>query len=99
MEMEWDEKELVEIDLVRLEEAYHKQELQYVPLEQLRKVHKVFLNSTTWVTSRFGSGLGIHSDVHKDQCKLAKEGGKRGRKSTQNLIQEIGSYMVNSGQI
>jgi hypothetical protein len=34
-EMEWVEKDLAEVDLVELEEAYCKKELQSIPLEQL----------------------------------------------------------------
>jgi len=96
MEIEWDEHELVGIDLVILEEAYNKQELQSVPPEQLKKFHKVYLNSIAGATSRSNNGLGILPEAHKDPCKQAKEAGKRGRKSTKKLIQEICSYMVNS---
>jgi hypothetical protein len=46
IDMQLDDKELAEIDLEKLEEAYHKKELQSLPLEQLCKVHKVYLNST-----------------------------------------------------
>jgi len=41
MEIEIDKRDLEGIDLVSLEEAYGKQELHSLPLEQLRKVHKV----------------------------------------------------------
>jgi hypothetical protein len=46
MEIELDEKNLAKIDLVSLEEAYQKKELSFIPPDQLRKVHKVYLNST-----------------------------------------------------
>jgi hypothetical protein len=62
MDMILDEIELAYIYLEYLEEAYHKQELQSIPLEKLCKVHKVYLNSTTGATSRSGGSLGIHSD-------------------------------------
>jgi hypothetical protein len=52
MDIEWDEKEIVEIDLVRLQEAYRNNILQFVHLDQLKKFHKVYLNSTTGATSR-----------------------------------------------
>jgi hypothetical protein len=79
MEVEWDEQELAEIDLIRLEEAYHKKELQSVPPEQLRKVHKVYLNSTAGATSRSNTGLGItqrNKEIHTSkQKKQEKEEG------------------------
>jgi hypothetical protein len=56
--MHMDERELADIDLEKLEDAFNKKELQSIPVEQLRKVHKVFIDSTTGATSR----LGISSD-------------------------------------
>jgi hypothetical protein len=59
MEIEWDEQDLVEVDLIRLEEGHRKKELQSVPSEKLRKVHKVYLNSIVGVTYRSNTELGI----------------------------------------
>jgi hypothetical protein len=50
IDMQLDDRELAKIDMEKLEEAYHKHELQSLPLEQLRKVQKVYLNSTTGET-------------------------------------------------
>jgi hypothetical protein len=44
--MEMNEQDLVEIDLDIPEEALNKKYLQTLPEEQLRKVHKVFLDSS-----------------------------------------------------
>jgi hypothetical protein len=44
-----------DVDLEKLGEAFNKKELQTIPVEQLRKVHKVFIDSTAGATS----GLGI----------------------------------------
>jgi hypothetical protein len=41
MEVELDKRDLADIDLNNLEEAYRKQELSFIPPDQLRKVHKV----------------------------------------------------------
>ena len=44
--MEMNERDLVEIDLDIPEEALNKKYLQTLPEEQIRKVHKVFLDSS-----------------------------------------------------
>jgi hypothetical protein len=98
-EMDLDEKDLAGVDLEHLEQAYRHQKLYTIPPDQLRKVHKVFLNSTAGSTARSSSGLGIQGNILKEQHKTQKDEKKRGRKSTQKLIQEIGHFMVNSGQI
>jgi hypothetical protein len=54
--MQIDEMELEEIDLDKLEETLNQKELQSIQVEKLRKVHKVFINSTMGTTSL----LGIH---------------------------------------
>ena len=46
-EMELEEKYLAGVDLDHLEHAYRHQNLYTIPRDQLRKVHKVFLNSST----------------------------------------------------
>jgi hypothetical protein len=52
VEMDLDEKELVGVDLEHLEHAYRHQKLYTIPPDQLRKFHKVFLNSSTGSTAR-----------------------------------------------
>jgi hypothetical protein len=52
--MQLDEQDLADIDLEKLEEAFNKKELQSIPVEQLRKVHKVFIDSTAGATLRLG---------------------------------------------
>jgi hypothetical protein len=99
VEMDLDEQDLTGIDLEHLEQAYRHQQLYTIPPDQLRKVHKVFLNSSVGSTARSSSGLGIQGSQLKEQRKTQKDEKKRGRKSTQKLIQEIGHFMVNSGQI
>jgi hypothetical protein len=98
-EMELEEKELAGVDLEHLEHAYRHQKLYTIPRDQLRKVHKVFLNSSAGSTARSSKGLGIQSSQSKNQSKTQKDEKKKGRKSTNKLIQEIGHFMVNSGQI
>jgi hypothetical protein len=63
-------RELADIDLDKLEDAFNKKELQTIPVEQLRKVHKVFIDSTTGATSR----LGIHLDPDQTPNGNQKEG-------------------------
>jgi hypothetical protein len=99
LDMLVDERDLADIDLEKLEEAYNKKELQNLPLEQLYKVHKVYIDSTTRATSRSDSGLDIQIDLGKENRKTPKEGKRRGCKSAQQLIQEVGSFTINSGQI
>jgi hypothetical protein len=41
-----EDQELAGIDMAHLEQAYRKQQLYTIPPDQLRKVHKVFLNSS-----------------------------------------------------
>jgi hypothetical protein len=73
MEIGLDEKDLVEIDLVSLKEVYRRNELSSIPLDQLCKVHKVYLNPTTEATSRSSEGLGILQNPTKDPHKTPKE--------------------------
>jgi hypothetical protein len=98
-EMELEEQELDGVDLEHLEHAYRHQKLYTTPRDQLRKVHKVFLNSPAGSTTRSNKGLRIQGSQSKNQSKTQKDEKKRGRKSTNKLIQEIGHFMVNSGKI
>jgi hypothetical protein len=93
--MEMDEKDLDDIDLDRLEEALNKKDLQKIPEYQLRKVHKVFLDSTSGATSR----LGISVDPNPDPRNNPKENKKREKKLVHQLIKEAGNYMINSRKI
>jgi hypothetical protein len=98
-EMELEEHDLAGVDLEHLEHAYRQQKLYTIPRDQLRKVHKVFLNSSAGSSARASKALGIQGSQSKNPNKAQKDEKKRGRKSTNKLIQEIGNYMVNSGQI
>jgi hypothetical protein len=89
MEIMMDENELVDIDLDTLEEAYHKQELQSIPLDQLQKVHKVYINSTVGTTSRSGGVLGIHQDPRQDVLKINK-GRQATRKKNSSTTHSLG---------
>ena len=90
-----DDRELAGIDLEKLEEALNQKNLQTLPEEQLRKVHKVFLNSSTGSTAR----LGIALDQNSGSKKILRESKRRGRKTAHQLIKEAGNLMINSGQI
>jgi hypothetical protein len=85
----------VDIDLEKLEEAFNRKDLQTIHVEQLIKVHKVFLDSTAGSTAQ----LGIATDPSIDSKCTPWEGKRRGCKSTHQLIKEIGNFMLNSGQI
>jgi hypothetical protein len=52
--------------LEKLEEALNQKDLQTLPEEHLRKVHKVFLNSSMGSTAR----LGIATDSHSGSKKI-----------------------------
>jgi hypothetical protein len=52
VEMDLYEQDLAGVDLEHLEQAYRHQKLYTIPPYQLRKFHKVFLNSTTSSTAR-----------------------------------------------
>jgi hypothetical protein len=93
--MAMDEKDLSEIDLDRLEEPLNKKDLQTLPEDQLKKVHKVFMDSSTGATSR----LGISTNPNPDPRKQPTVNKRRGRKLAHQLIREAGNYMINLGQI
>jgi hypothetical protein len=93
--MQLDEKDLEDIDLEKLEEALNQKDLQNIPVDQLRKVHKVFTNSTAGSTAR----LGIATDPSTESKRAPKENKRRGRKPAHQLIKEAGNLMINSGQI
>jgi hypothetical protein len=96
-EVELYEKEFIRINPVSLEESYRKKELLSLSPDQLWKVHKVYLNSRNRATSIFGVGFSINKDPLKESCKLSKDDKRHCRKSTQQLIHEVGSFiMVNS---
>jgi hypothetical protein len=94
-----EDQELAGIDMAHLEQAYRKQQLYTIPQDQLRKVHKVFINSSAGGSARANTNLGIQKDTSKEQCKPTKEEKKRGRKPRHQLIQDVGNFLVNSGQI
>jgi hypothetical protein len=72
--MDMNEQELEDIHLDKIEEVLNKKDLQTILDDQLRKVHKVFLDSTTRATSR----LGIGADTNLDPMKIPKENKRRG---------------------
>jgi hypothetical protein len=90
-----DEKVLADIDLEKLEEALNQKDLQHILVDQLRKVHKVFNNSTAGSTAR----LGITVDPGSEPKRTTKENKRRGYKPAHQLIKEEGHLMINSGQI
>jgi hypothetical protein len=45
-DIDLEDQDLAGIDLIHLEHAYQKKILYTIPLDQLRKVHKVFLKSS-----------------------------------------------------
>jgi hypothetical protein len=87
------------VDPDHLEHAYRHQKLYTIPRDQLRKVHKGFLNSSTGSFALASKALGIQGSQTKNPNKGQKDEKKRGRKSTNKLIQEIRNFMVKSGQI
>ena len=93
--MHLDEQDLACIDLEKLKEALNQKDLQILPEEQLRKVHKVFLNSSTGSIA----WLGIATDSSSGSKKILRENKRRGRKTVQQLIKEAGNLMINLGQI
>ena len=99
VDMELEEQDLGGVDLEHLEHAYRHLKLYTIPRDQLRKVHKVFLNSSAGSSARASKALGIQGSQSKNPNKTQKDEKKRGRKSTNKLIQEIENFMVNSGQI
>jgi hypothetical protein len=93
--MQMNAQDLAGIDLEKLEEALDQRDLQGLPEEQLRKVHKIFLDSTAGSTAR----LGIATESSSSSKKILREGKRRGRKPVHQLIKEAGNLMINSGQI
>jgi hypothetical protein len=64
-EMEMEENDLAGVDLEHLEHAYRHQKLYTIPRDQLRKVHKVFLNSSAGASARASKALGIQGTQQK----------------------------------
>jgi hypothetical protein len=95
MVMVMDEQDQEKIDLDMLEEALNNNDLQTLLEDQLKKFHKVFLDSSAGATSR----LGIDTNPNQDPRKQPKENKRRGRKSAHQLIKGAGNYMINLGQI
>jgi hypothetical protein len=89
VDMELDEKNLAEVDLEHLEHAYRHHKIFTIPPNQLRKVHKIFLNSSAGSTARSNASLGIHGNTSKGQCKPQKDEKKQGSKSISKIINEI----------
>jgi hypothetical protein len=58
-EIDLDEQDLNGIDLENLEQSYRHQQLHTIPLDQLCKVYKVFINSSMGSIARSSSSLGI----------------------------------------
>jgi exonuclease III len=71
--MQLDDHDLVGIDLEKLEEALNQKDLQALPEEKLRKVHKVFLDSTAGSTARLGIAIDPSSDSKKYPGKTKEE--------------------------
>jgi hypothetical protein len=65
VDMELDEKDLAGVDLEHLEHAYRHHKLFTIPPDQLRIVHKIFLNSSAGSTARSNASLGIHGNTPK----------------------------------
>jgi len=93
--MELDEQDPKDIDLEKLKEAFKRMELQNIPVEQLKNVHKVFIDSTIGSTSILGISLDPASELKctSHECK------RRGYKFAHQLIKEVGNYMLNLGNI
>jgi hypothetical protein len=77
-EMEMEEQDLAGVDLEHLEHAYRQQKLYTIPRDQLRKVHKVFLNSSAGSSARARKSLGIQGSQSKNPNKTQKDENKRG---------------------
>jgi hypothetical protein len=58
-DMELEEQDLAGVDLEHLEHAYRHQKIYTIPRDKLRKVHKVFLNSSVGSSTRASKSLGI----------------------------------------
>lgn len=92
--MELEEKDLNGMDIANLEKAHHNNDLLSLYLKS-----KVYMSSMANATSHSGSALGVQKDPMKDSCKQSKGFKIRGHKLTQQLIQDVGSFVVNSSQI
>ena len=76
--MQLDKQDQAYIDLEKVEEALNRKDLHTIPMEQLRKVHKVFIDSTAGSTSR----LGISLDPATESKHTPWENKRQGHKST-----------------
>jgi hypothetical protein len=75
--MDLDEQELAGVDLEHIEHAYRHHKLYTITPDQLRKVHKVFLNSSAGSTARSSKGLEyrvISQRVRLNHRKMKRKG-------------------------
>jgi hypothetical protein len=93
--MQLDTQDLAGIILEKLEESLNARDLQGLPKEQLRKLHKFFLDSTAGSTAR----LGIATESSSGSKKIPCENKRHRRKPTHQLIKGAGNLMINSSQI
>jgi hypothetical protein len=94
-----EDQDLASINMAHLEQAYRKKQLYTIPIDQLCKVHKVFLNSSMRGSTRASTKLGIQKAASKNPRKPTKYEKKRGRKPKHQLIQNVDKFIFNSGQI
>lgn len=80
-----------------MEKAYQQQNFQSILREHLEKVLIIYPRSIAKLDLSAGIPLGVKSDVLKHAKMKPKDEKKQGCKSTKQLIQNIGSHMVDSG--
>jgi hypothetical protein len=93
--MQLDEQDLADIELEKLEEAFNIKELQTIPVEQLKNMHKYFIYSTAGSTSRLRISLDLTTKLKLTSHEIKR----KGCKSTHQLIKEVWNYMLYSGKI
>jgi hypothetical protein len=85
-----EDQELAGIDMAHLEQAYRKQQLYTIPPDQLRKVHKVFLNSSAGGSARASTNLEYKKKPQRNNTSLQKrrkrEAGNRNTNSFKTSV-------------
>lgn len=82
-----------------MEEACKTKNFNNISKEHPERVQHIYIWTRGRSTSKTTIAIGIKVEALKDSKKKMKDDKKRGRKSTKQLIQDIGSQMVDAGQV
>lgn len=86
LESEFDDRELVGLNLENIMEASRKRDFEVVPLDYLTKVHKFYLDTQEGKSARSSATIGITFYPHKTIKKILKLDKRHGKKPTKKIL-------------